>query len=277
MEKVATKEAVHPVRSLEDLKTRLGPDKRVFCAFHPLLPEEPLIFVHVALRHFVPSSMEQVLDTDDQRDDFNVAAFYSISSTQPGLSGVDLGHVLIKKATKLLQIELSSLNTFVTLSPIPRFRPWLQDKLRHICSGDVFVEEEFLSEEDIRVLQSIFGCGLGCEAVNQLLRHLDDPWELMSAHSEQLESIFMKLVARYLYIEKHRRKPLDGVARFHIQNGAELYRLNYMADTSRKGFHNSLGVMVNYRYNLETVAENRRCHAANSTIPINEEVQKLMK
>jgi malonyl-CoA decarboxylase len=60
----------------------------------------------------------------------SVACFYSISSGQKGLAGVDLGNFLIKKAAQLLLAEMPQLTTLVTLSPIPGFRAWLITKLR---------------------------------------------------------------------------------------------------------------------------------------------------
>jgi malonyl-CoA decarboxylase len=274
IETIATKEAVHPLQSLDDLRARLGPDKRVFCAFHPLLPEEPLIFVHVALRNFIPDAMDQVMDTSVM-DHATVATFYSISSTQPGLSGVDLGHILIKKATALLQQELPSLKTFVTLSPLPKFRLWLRDKLVALNQGGTFFDPNFLSELDLEMLRSALNANEDVAA--QFLKALEHPWTLMSSHSHMLEPILMKLAARYLVLEKHRRKPLDGVARFHIQNGAEMYRLNFMADKSRKGIHNSLGLMVNYRYSLDNVDSNRQQHAVDSTVPVHESVTRWLQ
>jgi len=275
IEKVAKKEAVHPLRSLDDLRARLGQDKRVYCAFHPLIPDEPLVFLHVALRNFQPSSMDHVLSTLNS-EITTVATFYSISSTQPGLNGVALGRVLIGKATDLLKNELPSINTFITLSPIPRFRSWLQDKLRNLVEQDTFADTSILSEIDLQTLISIFCSSSNREAVICFLQKLDDPWTLMSLHSDDLEPILMRLAARYLALEKHRGKPLDSVARFHIQNGAELFRLNYMADTSRKGLHNSLGLMVNYHYNLQTLSENYERHAIDMSIPVKEEVEKIL-
>eukprot|EP00545_Synedropsis_sp_CCMP1620_P000728 CAMPEP_0119024042 /NCGR_PEP_ID=MMETSP1176-20130426/31141_1 /TAXON_ID=265551 /ORGANISM="Synedropsis recta cf, Strain CCMP1620" /LENGTH=539 /DNA_ID=CAMNT_0006979233 /DNA_START=29 /DNA_END=1648 /DNA_ORIENTATION=+ len=288
IEKIATKEAVHPMQSLDDLRRRLGPDKRVFCAFHPSLPEEPLCFVHVALRSFIPSSMDQVLSdnttstttTDNYKSTTppTVATFYSISSTQPGLSGIDLGQVVIKRATQLLQQELASLETFVTLSPLTRFRSWLQDKLKQNQDGGTFVDSDFLSDHDLELLRFAFQCSPEEDVAALFLKHLEDPWTLMSSseYASSLEPLLTKLAARYVVLEKHRRKPLEGVARFHLANGAEVHRLNYMADTSRKGLHNSLGIMVNYQYNLKTVNKNRDRHAQDWTIPVQKAVKRWL-
>jgi malonyl-CoA decarboxylase len=277
IETIAVKEAVHPVRSLDDLRTRLGPDKRVFCAFHPLWPEEPLVFVHVALRHSIPSAMVEVLTSQANVDLFTVATMYSISATQSGLSGIDLGHSLLQKAMTLLRQEIPSLSIFVTLSPIPGFRNWMKEKLLSLQRGGKFLDSSFLSEQDLKLLCTSLNCSTKEDALDSLCKGLEDPWKLMdSPAAEHLRPLFLKLATRYLVLEKHRRKPLDGVARFHIQNGAELMRLNYKADLSRKGIHNSLGMMVNYQYPLERVEQNRRRHADEFTMPVHDDVLQYM-
>jgi malonyl-CoA decarboxylase len=278
IETIATKEAVHPVRSLDDLRTRLGPDKRVFCAFHPLWPEEPLVFVHVALGHSIPSALNQVLNSQTKADLFTVATMYSISATQSGLSGIDLGHSLLQKAMTLLRQEIPSLSTFVTLSPIPGFRTWMKEKLLTLQRGGKFLDTSFLSEQDFMLLCTSLKCSTTQDAVECLSRSLEDPWKLMESQAaEDLRPLLLKLVTRYLVVEKHRRKPLDGVARFHIQNGAELIRLNYKADLTRKGIHNSLGIMVNYQYPLERVEQNRLRHADEFSMPVHEDVLQYMQ
>ena len=273
IEQIATKEAVHPIQSLDDLKSRLGSDRRVFAAFHPLLPEQPLVFVHVALRTNIPTSMKEVLEPIHVHP-IKVAAFYSISSTQPGLSGIDLGHVLLKKAKALLKEEFPTLETTVTLSPIPRFRKWLQAKLSTLIHGGTFMDDTLLCADDRTLLSRCFHDH--DNVVAHFLSRLEDPHDLMTAHGVDLEPLLMKLAASYLLHQKHRRKPLDGVARFHIHNGAELYQLNYMADSSRKGLHNSLGIMVNYRYDRDTVAENQAKYQSNYSIPVAEGVSRWL-
>lgn len=273
IEKIATSEAVHPVRSLEDLRTRLGDDHRVFCAFHQLLPDEPLVFCHVALRPNVSSTMTEVLETQHDPD-VRTAVFYSISSTQVGLSGVDLGQLLLKEAMSLLQLEFSTLETFVTLSPIPRFHEWLQDKIT-MNQGGTFVDYTLLTEQDTSLLKQCFGCP-EADVLDTFSQHLEDPSRMMKRYAEDLEPLLMKLAARYLLHEKHHGKPLDGVARFHVPNGAEMFQLNYRADESRKGWHNSLGIMINYRYNMSTIAKNQLQYELNFNIPVCEGVSKWL-
>jgi malonyl-CoA decarboxylase len=50
----------------------------------------------------------------------------------------------------------------------------------------------------------------------------------------------------------------DPVARFHLDNGARLERINLGADVSDKGQAESLGVMVNYLYDLAAVEANHQ-------------------
>lgn len=129
LEKIVAYEAVHAIQDWDDLRRRLYPeDRRCFAFFHPSMPDEPLIFVEVALTLGVPNSIQHVLsETRDQRDarDTKVAVFYSISNCQAGLAGVSFGSMLIKQVVAELSRELPQLETFVTLSPIPRMVRWM--------------------------------------------------------------------------------------------------------------------------------------------------------
>ena len=59
----------------------------------------------------------------------NTAVFYSISSTQKGLAEINLGNFLIKQVAKLVITEFPSVDTLITLSPIPGFRNWLHTQV----------------------------------------------------------------------------------------------------------------------------------------------------
>lgn len=131
-EKIVEYEAVHAIDDWDDLRRRLYPqDRRCFAYFHPCMPQDPLIFVEVALTRSIPNSIQQVLsDAREHLDvrDARVAVFYSISNCQKGLKGVSFGNLLIKQVAAELQQELPELETFVTLSPIPKFTSWLSDQ-----------------------------------------------------------------------------------------------------------------------------------------------------
>ncbi|WP_306144615.1 malonyl-CoA decarboxylase [Roseibium sp. MMSF_3412] len=129
LEKIIAYESVHEIASWEDLRHRLVPDdRRCFAFFHPTMPDEPLIFVEVALTGDIPGSIQQLL-TDEREiiaaDAAKTAVFYSISNCQAGLAGISFGNSLIKQVASDLASELPGLKSFVTLSPIPGLTRWL--------------------------------------------------------------------------------------------------------------------------------------------------------
>lgn len=132
LEKIIEYEAVHEINSWDDLRARLAPeDRRCFAFFHPLIPDEPLIFVEVALCNKMPESINEVIKIDreiTEYKDINTAVFYSISNCQDGLAGISFGNFLIKKVAHKLKQELDDLSKFVTLSPMPSFVKWLEKK-----------------------------------------------------------------------------------------------------------------------------------------------------
>ena len=65
----------------------------------------------------------------------NTAVFYSISSTQEGLAGIDLGNFLIKQVAQRVLTELPNVETLITLSPIPGFRNWLHTQVEAECTA----------------------------------------------------------------------------------------------------------------------------------------------
>jgi malonyl-CoA decarboxylase len=128
LEKIIAYEAVHAIGSWSALRARLKPaDRRCFAFFHPAMPDEPLIFVEVALTRGIPGSVDRLLadDRDETRAaDADTAVFYSISNCQTGLAGVSFGHLLIKQVVEDLSRALPGLKTFVTLSPVPGLAGW---------------------------------------------------------------------------------------------------------------------------------------------------------
>ncbi|SMC72101.1 malonyl-CoA decarboxylase [Rhizobium sp. RU36D] len=130
LEKIIRYEAVHAISSWDELRRRVEPeDRRCFAFFHPAMPDEPLIFVEVALTKGIARSIQSLLS--DQRQPLpahraDTAMFYSISNCQAGLAGISFGNSLIKQVVNDLTAELPGLSTFSTLSPIPLFCRWLQ-------------------------------------------------------------------------------------------------------------------------------------------------------
>ena len=151
LEKIIQYEAVHEINSWEELRARLQPkDRRCFAFFHPAMPDEPLIFVEVAISKGVPNSIQDVLSEAREiveLDQADTAVFYSISNCQDGLAGISFGNSLIKQVVADLAREIENLKHFVTLSPIPNFRNWLE-KQNHVVST--------LDENDIQKLAASY-------------------------------------------------------------------------------------------------------------------------
>ena len=129
LEKIIAYEAVHAIDSWDDLRRRLQPsDRRCFAFFHPAMPQEPLIFVEVALTQGVANSVQTLLSEDRTpmtAQEADTAVFYSISNCQTGLAGISFGNFLIKQVAADLAADLQGLKTFVTLSPIPKMADWI--------------------------------------------------------------------------------------------------------------------------------------------------------
>ncbi|MES0882542.1 malonyl-CoA decarboxylase [Roseibium sp. SCP14] len=132
LEKIIAYEAVHEIANWDDLRRRLVPDdRRCFAFFHPAMPDEPLIFVEVALTAGIPGSVQDLLAEDREpitAEKAKTAVFYSISNCQSGLAGISFGNSLIKQVAADLSTELPGLKTFVTLSPIPGLTKWLNSE-----------------------------------------------------------------------------------------------------------------------------------------------------
>jgi|TARA_B100000959_G_scaffold108623_1_gene114549 malonyl-CoA decarboxylase len=155
LEKIIAYEAVHEINSWSDLRARLEPeDRRCFAFFHPLIPNEPLIFVEVALTDDMPKMIDEVIKIDrgiTHQEDINTAVFYSISSCQDGLSGISFGNFLIKEVVHKLKQENEDLERFVTLSPAPNFTKWLKEKsIGENIDGDSLLKQAliYLADSD---------------------------------------------------------------------------------------------------------------------------------
>ena len=257
LEKLIEYEAVHEIAGWQDLQRRLAADRRCFAFFHPALPDEPLIFIEVALTDRISESVRPLLDPDAAELDparADCAIFYSITNCQEGLRGISFGNLLIKQVVHELSLEFPRLQHFATLSPIPDFRSWLTD-----------VESEIAATAG------------GGETL-ALLRHLQDPgWATNPETASRLRPLLMSLCAYYLTEAKKDSDPLDPVARFHLGNGARIAQLNYLADTSHSGLERSAGLMVNYLYRLDDVENNHQAYAIEHRVVASHTVKRLAR
>jgi malonyl-CoA decarboxylase len=238
LEKIIEYEAVHEINSWDDLRARLAPnDRQCFAFFHPLIPEDPLIFVEVALTNQIPESIESVIKIDRDEIEYkqiNTAVFYSISNCQDGLAGISFGNFLIKKVAHKLKQEISTLDKFVTLSPVPGLMRWMENK------APVTYEN--------------------------CINKIDDDENL-------LKKTFLYLTES----NREDNLPNDPVARFHLGNGAILHKINLNGDPSKKGMAQSHGIMINYLYDLDIVEKNHELFFKNKEVVLSGELKSLKK
>jgi malonyl-CoA decarboxylase len=238
LERLIEYEAVHQIQGWRDLRRRLEADRRCYAFFHPALPDEPLIFIEVALTRGMSAQVQPLLDPASPVDDparADAATFYSITNCQEGLRGVSFGNFLIKQVVEELGREFSRLRTFATLSPIPGFRSWLDT---HGPRWD------------------------GVDVANA---------------SPATRRELTALAAQYLVLAKRDKEPLDPVARFHLANGARLERLNWMGDASPAGLQRSFGLMANYTYRLADVEKNHEAYAARFRVMASSDIERLAR
>ena len=268
LEKLIAYEAVHAIDGWEDLRRRLASDRRCFGFFHPALPDEPLIFVEVALVNDMAGRVTPIIRAPmphDERPEPDTAIFYSISNCQPGLRGISFGNFLIKQVAADLARELPELKTFATLSPMPGFRHWLE-----LPDHDV---SPLLPRTLVERIMKEGGTGDAKAALTRLMAE----GELEGyVRSTVLREALLRLGARYLAGHGQKRGVSDPVARFHLGNGARIERVNWMADMSEKGIRESHGLMVNYLYDLAAVEKNHEAFANGRAVAMSDEVAALI-
>ena len=253
LEKILKYEKVHSMKDMNELKSRLGKDRKFFAYFHPALDDEPIIFVEIALTKGLGRSIQELTKpTEGNEKDNDTATFYSISNCQEGLSRVTLGNFLIKRVVYELQEEVPHIKYFGTLSPMPGFANWL------------------LSEKDENVTKII-----GEKNMNNIkfLKSVD----LKIGDKRILENKenMSKLAIHYLSnVKNNLGFPINDVCRFHLKNGAKIDDVIVNANISEVGFKRSFGVMVNYSYELNTIEQNHQDYVNNKKIAISKKIKK---
>jgi malonyl-CoA decarboxylase len=274
LEKLINYETVHEIKDWDDLHRRLERDRRCFAFMHPALPDEPLIFVEVALVRGTPSEVQPLLDpkapvaTPETAD---TAVFYSINNTLQGLRGVSFGNFLIKQVVAELSAEFPRLKTFVTLSPLPLFARTLRAAVN--ASGETTANrryESLLAAAARELKQEEVPTDLG-----KLIEIAQGTTALQRA---ALGPALRALALGYLTLSHSGNDGvIDPVARFHLSNGARLERINVYADNSDRGMRNAFGVMVNYLYDLESVEDNHEKFVANGEIAMSRSLARDLK
>lgn len=293
MEKVAQYESVHRIRTLSDLKNRLGTTRRCFIYTHSTMPYEPLVILHIALTNSITSNIGDLIRPihTEQTKHFDAtkctnAIFYSINSCQKGLQQVDLGNALIKSCVRLLIDELPNLKHFHTLSPIPKFKEWLDFKLTFTKTNknDQTIVEKFIKSDELNSLKADFKLEEFNLIIERLKSYVNSPKFKKAIEENKFDDRINKIAADfltracayYLFYEKKNGYALNSVCNFHIKNGAQIYRINFGGDLSDKGWNASYSLMVNYGYYLDDVNTNCVNYLSNKTIRVSDQVQTIL-
>ena len=253
LEKIMKYERVHHINDMNELKRRLGEDRRFFSYFHPALEDEPIIFVQVALTKGLGKSIQEIMKpSGESNKKYDTATFYSISNCQEGLSRVTLGNFLIKRVVYEIQEELPQIKNFGTLSPIPGFAEWfsyLDENKIKIILGNLQIDLSFLKSSDLKLGDS----------------------KIISN-----KEAMIKLVAHYIVNEKnHKGLPINNVTRFHLGNGAIVDDIVVNANISETGFKRSFGIMVNYLYELKSIEKNHEDYMNNKKVIFSNKLKKF--
>jgi malonyl-CoA decarboxylase len=264
LEKIIAYEAVHEIRSWQDLHHRLDGDRRCYAFFHRSLPDEPLIFLQVALVEGLAGRIEPLLDESSpamppQRAD--TAIFYSITNTLDGLRGISFGNFLIKQVVDDLAHDLPNLRQFATLSPLPKLRLWLEGE----------PPGSWLSAEHQASLAAAVPLAATPPAA------LADPmWLLDRKLAAELEEPLVRAAGGYLTARDADGLPIDPVARFHLGNGARIERINWLADRSPRRLAQSAGLMVNYSYDRPEIEQNHEAFVSGQLITVSPAIHELL-
>jgi len=269
LEKLIDYEAVHEIDSWDDLHNRLESDRRCYAFFHPGMPDEPLIFIEVALVKGISTNIQALLDTEAPlmaAEAADSAVFYSISNTQQGLRGINFGNFLIKRVVEDLRRDLPNLKNFVTLSPLPGFARWLQQLFDQ--------QDDSPATTDFR--QTIEHCTAELDHPATLQEILQRPdFFQRQGLVDLLRPPLTRLCAQYLHSRRTDLAPIDPVERFHLSNGARLEQINWCGNSSPHGLRQSAGFMVNYLYKTADIEKNLEAYAEKKKIVTSARVAKL--
>ena len=254
LERIISYEKVHKIKDMTDLKRRLDEDRRFYAYFHPVLPDEPLIFVQVAFTQGLASSIQDIIKPmTPNQPKADTATFYSISNCQQGLTSVTLGNFLIKRVVYEIQQENPKIKHFGTLSPLPGFAEWVnyieENKLRSILGSEDYEKVKFLRSTEIKIGDP------------RIIEH---------------KKIIKKLTIHYLIKEKVNGKPVNAVTRFHLGNGASIENIVINGNISDYGYNESFGIMVNYIYHLDKLEKIHEEYISNHQISYSDKIKKYV-
>ncbi|MFD0991171.1 malonyl-CoA decarboxylase domain-containing protein [Mariniflexile jejuense] len=255
LEKFIANEKVHYIKDLSEIKKRLQNHKEFYAYFHPAIKIEPIIFVEVAYTKGIGKSIQEIINrnTKSNLSEFDSCMFYSINNCLVGLSRISLGNFLIKRVVQKILVDKPNIKKFYTLSPVPGFVKWLlENKGKNIVG--------YISETEIKSIFIIF----------------DNTFDLSKLNAKT-KNVILKLCAIYLIKVKIKDRPINKVASFHLGNGAFINDIFWNGDTSDNGMKSSLGIMVNYEYDLKRMDEYHESFFSKGKITLSKKVQKMIE
>lgn len=274
---VLKNERVHQVRGWGDVQRRLsGRQRYCFGLFHMHMPHAPLVFVQTVVTDHLCNNITPILEEDTPvvKNPSHII-FYSVSTSNTGLRGLNIASHLLFLTIQRMSSMFPQCKTAATLSPVPGFAKWFKEAL---ANGDQQsqatsdaksvlkrkqqknpkhrlepLQRSFFTQEQAQRLTMKYG-------VNQLVLHkwlqkkISDPvWHEDVELVENIRDVMTAACARYILFERRQDKILDPVANFHLQNGAQVEQINFMADTTPSSLSSALGMMINYRYCMTSI------------------------
>ena len=250
-------ERVHPMADRAELRRRMAPrDRYIYGFFHPAIGQWPLIFVEVALTQGVPATIEAILENRKavQPGVADTAVFYSINNSFDGLAGISFGSFLIKQVIEAVRKKLPQLSTFVTFSPIPGFRQWLENE------NDVATWRHL--KEDLALNQ------------NQTKTSEQDN---ISFSDTETERAIQQAVAHYLVkVKRQDDKPIDPVGRFHLGNGASVCQIHWPGSAKPYSIDQSYGAMVSYQYDPDELERNHELFVRHGRVATSVHIDSIL-
>lgn len=288
---ISESEGVHPAENWWSFEDRLNsPDRIILTLEHFKMPYTPLVYVEVALVKGLARSIGRIIGEKRRPPDLrraDTAIFYSVNTTLRGLEGIAFGAKMIARAREYIEEHYPQIRHFATLSPIPRFRSYLD---RVLAGGahpflltaqkiDANKHSRFVTAKGAAAIAGVVAKGEKAPAISGLLATAlgRDDWRATPALRGALEHPLTELVRYYLTREKRNgagklpasTAAYDPVANFHLSNGASIGCIDYLANTSERGMRESYGMMVNYLYERERQERNKLLYSA-GTVAVGE-------
>lgn len=270
---VLKNERVHAFRNWGDLQRRIaGPNRFCFGLFHSNMPTAPLVFVHVVVTDHLCDRVDPILDEDTVLvNKPSHIVFYAISNANGGLRGLNIASHLLFLTIQRMSSQFPECHTSATLSPVPGFGNWIRKALSSVASG----RSLFTQEQSQRVSMK-FGVNKHALAKWMLKRLSSPEWHKDQAFVDTIRDVLTSACARYILFERKGDKILNPVANFHLQNGAQVEQVNFLADLSPQALVTSCTMMINYRYVMTSIDVTSVSYKRNSLVALSPTVARLV-